>query len=153
MARRKIDLYLLWGEGGQTWLPAYHGPATQAQALTAYDSGKGYQDHISDTYVDQSATPVGYTGKGHQKRAMFECRGRILNQSARWQGAFCSSLLPWISGWSTGIPSMWPSSQCSDVCCGVVSTLHTPHPTQLMWCFTISRTNIRMCMITGNGTI
>ncbi len=49
------------------YLSAYHGPATQVQALAAYDSGKWYQD--------RNATLVGYAGQGHQQQAVFGVLG------------------------------------------------------------------------------
>ncbi len=46
-------------------------PATATQTLVAFDSGKGYVDHISDTDVNAHATPVGQVGQGHLGAALF----------------------------------------------------------------------------------
>ncbi len=47
------------------YLSASDRPATVTQALVAWDSGKGYGDHISDTDVNMHAAPAGYDGQGH----------------------------------------------------------------------------------------
>ena len=48
-------------------------PATATQMLAAFDSGKGFVDHISDTDVNAHATPVGQAGQGHLGAALFIC--------------------------------------------------------------------------------
>ena len=40
-------------------------PATATEALVAFDSRKGYVDHVSDTDVNAHAVPVGRVGQGH----------------------------------------------------------------------------------------
>ncbi len=52
---------------------AFHQTATKEQAQAACGDGKTYKHHISDTDVERDAMPVGYTGMGHQGRAMFTC--------------------------------------------------------------------------------
>ncbi len=43
------------------------------QTLAAFDSGKDFVDHISDTDVNAHATPVGEVKQGHLGAALFVC--------------------------------------------------------------------------------
>ncbi len=53
----------VWAEGSQT----------AAQALVAFDRGKEFMDHISDTDVYAYAILVGQVRQGHLGRALFIC--------------------------------------------------------------------------------
>ncbi len=48
-------------------------PATTEEALAAFDSGKGFVDHVCDTDVNAHAVLVGRAGQGHQGAALFIC--------------------------------------------------------------------------------
>ncbi len=48
-------------------------PATAKEAQAAYDSGRGFLDHVSDMDVNAHAIPVGEVGWGHQGAALFIC--------------------------------------------------------------------------------
>ncbi len=56
-----------------SYLSAYDKLATATQTLAAYDSGKFFVDHISNTDVITHATPAGYVGQGQLGRALFVC--------------------------------------------------------------------------------
>ncbi len=46
-------------------------PATTAEAQAAFDSGRGFVDHVCDTDVNVHAIPVGQAGQGHRGAALF----------------------------------------------------------------------------------
>ncbi len=45
-------------------------PATATEALAAFESGKGFVDHICDTDVNAHAIPVRQVGQGHLGAAL-----------------------------------------------------------------------------------
>ncbi len=47
--------------------------STATQARAAFESGKGFVDHVCDTDVNAHAIPVGQVGQGHQGAALFVC--------------------------------------------------------------------------------
>ncbi len=93
------------------YLSAYHGPATQAQDLAACDSGKVYQDHISDTDVDRNATPVGYVGQGHQQSAVFVCPQPECSV-AEGLSFFFATLDQWVAHLNTFLVATTPVFKC-----------------------------------------
>ncbi len=48
-------------------------PATVAEAQAAFDSRKGFVNHVCDTDMNAYAVPVGRAGQGHQGAALFVC--------------------------------------------------------------------------------
>ncbi len=48
-------------------------PATTTEEQTAFDSGRGFVDHVCDTDVNPRAIPVGQVRRGHHGAALFVC--------------------------------------------------------------------------------
>ena len=48
-------------------------PAPTKEAQAAFDSGRGFVDHVCDTDVNPRAIPVGQVGRSHQGAALFVC--------------------------------------------------------------------------------
>ena len=65
-------------------------PATTAEAQAAFDSGRGFVDHVCDTDVNAHAIPVGRAGQGHHGTALFVC----IQPECTVAGGMSSYLLP-----------------------------------------------------------
>ncbi len=91
-------------------------PATAQDAQAAYDSGRGFLDHISDTDVNAHAVPVGEVGLGEQGPALFVC---IQPECAVAEGhePLFATLEQWAAHWNTFHVAATPAFNCMVRCC------------------------------------
>ncbi len=75
-------------------------PATATQALAAFDSGKGFVDHVCDTDVNAHATPVGQVGQGYLGAALFVCTQPECKVAGGHELLF-ATLEQWAPHWNT----------------------------------------------------
>ncbi len=123
-------------------------PATTKEAQAAYDSGRGFLDHVSDTDVNAHAIPVGEVGRGHQGAALYASSWNV-----RWQRGTspCSPLQN--NGRLTGIPSTWLPLQHSIAWCGAVPSGQALRRMHWICCFATFGTLIQTSMTRADGRI
>ncbi len=86
-------------------------PATTTEAQAAFDSGRGFVDHVCDTDVNPRAIPVGQVGRGHQGAALFvsvqpECT------VARGHELLFANLEQWAAHWNSFHVAATPAFNC-----------------------------------------
>ena len=86
-------------------------PATATQMLAAFDSGKGFMDHISDTDVNAHATPVGQVGQGHRGAALFICPQPECMVAGGHTFLF-ATIEQWAAHWNTFHVAVTPVFNC-----------------------------------------
>ena len=99
-------------------------PATATQTRAAFDSGKGFRDHISDTDVNAHTTPAGHVGQGHLGTALFVCPQPECTVAGGHTFLF-ATIEQWAVHWNT----MWPWLWCSTAWCKVVRLKQPLHQT------------------------
>ena len=88
-------------------LSANNKPATAAQTIVAFDSCKGFVDHISVTDVNTHSIPAGYVGQGHLGRALFV--GLQLECTVAGGHSFLfATIEQWTAHWNTFHVSVAP---------------------------------------------
>ncbi len=86
-------------------------PATTAEAQVAFDSGKGFVDHVCDTDVNAHAIPVGRAGQGHHGAALFVCIQAECTV-ARGHEPLFATLEQWVAHWNTFRVAAAPAFNC-----------------------------------------
>ena len=77
----------------------------------AFDSGKGFVDHISDTDVNAHATPVGQVGQGHLGAALFVCPQAECTVAGGHALLF-ATIEQWAAHWNTLNVAVAPVFNC-----------------------------------------
>ena len=86
-------------------------PATATEALAAFESGKGFVDHVCDTDVNAHTIPVGRVGQGHQWAALFVCTQLECTVAGGHELLF-ASLEQWAAHWNTFHVAAAPAFNC-----------------------------------------
>ncbi len=86
-------------------------PATTQDAQAAYDSGRGFLDHISDTDVNAHAIPVGEVGLGQRGAALFVCV-QLECAVAKGHEPLFATLEQWAAHWNTFHVAAAPAFNC-----------------------------------------
>ncbi len=86
-------------------------PATATEAQAAFDSGRGFVDHVSDTDVNAHAIPVGQVGRGHQGAALFVCVQPECTV-ARGHEPLFATLEQWAAHWNSFHVAATPAFNC-----------------------------------------
>ncbi len=100
-------------------------PATTEEALAAFDSGKGFVEHVCDTDVNAHAIPVARAGQGHQGAALFVCTQLECTVAGGHYPRF-ATVEQWAAHWNT---FTWPPPQRTTAWCEVVRLRQPPHQT------------------------
>ncbi len=111
-------------------------PATATQALAAFDSGKGFVDHVCDTDVNAHAIPVGQVGQGHLGAALFVCTQPECTVAGGHELLF-ATLEQWAGHWNTFHVAVDPVFHCMVRGCSfetaAISPLLRRPPKRLRW--------------------
>ncbi len=75
-------------------------PATTAEAQAAFDSGRGFVDHVCDTDVNPRTVPVGQTGQGYRGAALFVCTQPECTVAGGHEFLF-ATLEQWAAHWNS----------------------------------------------------
>ncbi len=86
-------------------------PATATEALAAFESGKGFVNHVCDTDVNAHAVPVGQVGQGHQGAALFVCT-QTEGTVAGGHELLFATLEQWAAHWNTFHVAAAPAFNC-----------------------------------------
>ncbi len=86
-------------------------PDNATEALAAFDSGKGFVDHVSDTDVNAHAIPVGRDGQGHQGAALYVCSQPECTVAGGHELLF-ATLEQWAAHWNTFHVAAAPAFNC-----------------------------------------
>ncbi len=86
-------------------------PATTAESQAAFDSGRGFVDHVCDTDVNAHAIPVGRAGQGHRGAALFVCVQPECIVAGGHELLF-ATLEQWAAHWSTFHMAATPAFNC-----------------------------------------
>ncbi len=86
-------------------------PATATEALAAFESGKGFVNHVCDTDVNAHAVPVGQVGQGHQGAALFVCTQTECTVAGGHELLF-ATLEQWAAHWNTFHVAAAPAFNC-----------------------------------------
>ncbi len=86
-------------------------PATIAEAQAAFDSGKGFVDHVCDTDVNPRAIPVGQAGQGHRGAALFVCTQPECTVAGGHELLF-ATLEQWVAHWNSFHVAASPAFNC-----------------------------------------
>ncbi len=86
-------------------------PATAKDAQAAFDSGRGFLDHVSDTDVNAHAIPVGEVGQGYQGAALFVCVQLECTVAERHEPLF-ATLEQWAAHWNSFHAAAAPAFNC-----------------------------------------
>ncbi len=86
-------------------------PATAKDAQTAFDSGRGFLDHVSDTDVNAHAIPVGEVGWGYQGAALFVCAQPECTVAEGHEPLF-ATLEQWTAHWNSFHVAAAPAFNC-----------------------------------------
>ncbi len=86
-------------------------PATATEALAAFDSGKGFVDHVCDTDVNVHAVLVGQVGQVHQGAALFICTQPECTVAGGHEPLF-ATLEQWAAHWNTFHMAAAPAFNC-----------------------------------------
>ncbi len=86
-------------------------PAPTKEAQAAFESGRGFVDHVCDTDVNPRAIPVGQVGLGHQGAALFVC---IQPECAVATGheLLFATLEQWAAHWNSFHVAAAPAFNC-----------------------------------------
>ncbi len=84
-------------------------PATATEAQAAFDSGRGFVDHVSDTAVN--TIPVGQVGRGHQGAALFVCVQPKCTV-AKGHKLLFATLEQWAAHWNSFHVAAAPAFNC-----------------------------------------
>ncbi len=82
-----------------------------SEAQAAFDSGRGFVDHVSDTDVNAHAIPVGQVGRGHQGAALFVCVQPECTV-ARGHELLFATLEQWVAHWNSFHVAAAPAFNC-----------------------------------------
>ncbi len=109
-------------------------PATATQTLVAFESSKGFGDHISDTDVNAHTTPVGQVGQGHLRAALF-VRPQPECTVAGGHEFLFATIEQWAAHWNTFHVAVAPVFKCmvrgySNAWCEVVRLKPMPCQTR-----------------------
>ncbi len=99
-------------------------PATTAEAQAAFDSGKGFVDHVCDTDVNAHAVLVGRAGQGHQGAALFVCIQPECTVAGGHELLF-ATLEQWEAHWNTFYVAATPVFNCMVQGCSFETTTAT----------------------------
>ncbi len=86
-------------------------PATTTEAQAAFDSGRGFVDHVCDTDVNPRAIPVGQVGRGHHGAALFVCVQPEC-MVARGHELLFATLEQWAAHWNSFHVAAAPAFNC-----------------------------------------
>ncbi len=86
-------------------------PATTTQTLAAFDSGKGFVDHMSDTDVNAHATPVEQARQGYLGAALFVC-SQPECKAAGGHAFLFATINQWAAHWNTFHVAIAPVFNC-----------------------------------------
>ncbi len=86
-------------------------PATAKDAQAAYDSGRGFLDHVSDTDVNAHAIPVGKIRQGYQGAALFVCAQPECTVAEGHEPLF-ATLEQWAAHWNSFHVAAAPAFNC-----------------------------------------
>ncbi len=86
-------------------------PATTAEAQAAFDSGRGFVDHVCDTDVNPSAVPIGQVGQGHHGTALFVCVQPECTVAGGHELLF-ATLEQWAAHWNSFHVAAAPAFNC-----------------------------------------
>ncbi len=86
-------------------------PATTKDAQAAFDSGRGFLDHVSDTDVNAHSIPVGEVGRGYQGAALFVCAQPECTVAEGHEPLF-ATLEQWAAHWNSFHVAAAPAFNC-----------------------------------------
>ncbi len=86
-------------------------PATATEALAAFESGKGFVDHVCDTDVNAHAISVEQVGQGHLGAALYVCTQPECQVAGGHELLF-ATLEQWAADWNTFHVAVAPVFNC-----------------------------------------
>ena len=91
-------------------------PAPPKEAQAAFDSGRGFVEHVCDTDVNPRAIPVGQVGLGHQGAALFVCAQPECAVATGHELLF-ATLEQWAAHWNSSHVAAAPVFNCMVQAC------------------------------------
>ncbi len=86
-------------------------PTPTIQAQAAFDSGRGFVDHVCDTDVNTCAIPVGQVRRDHHGAALFVCVQPECT-AARGHELLFATLEQWVAHWNSFHVAAAPAFNC-----------------------------------------